>query len=168
MLRQGSLAWIGMGVTIRAARQDDASACAEVLCESRSQYLPFAPMAHTEQEAREWIANVLIPGGGLYVAEDKDHVVAILAISRGESGSSIDQLYLRPGHTGQGIGRQLLRIAHAGLTPPVRLYCFQANAGARRFYERHGYQAVGFTDGEGNEEQCPDVLYEWRGVGVAA
>jgi hypothetical protein len=42
----------------------------------------------------------------------------------------------------------------------VRLWCFQANSGARRFYERHGFVAVEFTDGHDNEEGCPDVLYE--------
>jgi hypothetical protein len=28
---------------------------------------------------------------------------------------------------------------------------------ARRFYERHGFQVVAFTDGERNEEKMPDV-----------
>jgi hypothetical protein len=35
-----------------------------------------------------------------------------------------------------------------------------ANAGARRFYERHGFSAIEFTDGSANEERCPDVLFE--------
>jgi hypothetical protein len=42
------------------------------------------------------------------------------------------------------------------------------DAAARRFYERHGYIAVAFSDGSGNEERCPDVLYEWVGAGAAA
>ena len=33
---------------------------------------------------------------------------------------------------------------------------------ASKFYERHGFQAVGYSDGARNEEQCPDILYEWR------
>ncbi|MGE3511045.1 MAG: histone acetyltransferase, partial [Vicinamibacterales bacterium] len=31
----------------------------------------------------------------------------------------------------------------------------------RVFYERHGFVAVAFGDGSGNEERCPDILYEW-------
>jgi hypothetical protein len=31
---------------------------------------------------------------------------------------------------------------------------------ARRFYERHVFKAVQFSDGQSNEEKCPDVLYE--------
>jgi ribosomal protein S18 acetylase RimI-like enzyme len=42
----------------------------------------------------------------------------------------------------------------------VRLYTFQANHHARTFYERHGFQAVAFSEGLDNEEKCPDVLYE--------
>ena len=33
------------------------------------------------------------------------------------------------------------------------------NTGARRFYERHGFVEAGRTDGRGNEEGVPDVLY---------
>ena len=47
------------------------------------------------------------------------------------------------------------------LPRPILLYTFQANAGARRFYERHGFRAIQFTDGRANEEHCPDVLYEF-------
>ena len=37
---------------------------------------------------------------------------------------------------------------------------FQKNEGARRFYERHGFTAVEWTDGD-NEEGAPDVRYRW-------
>jgi hypothetical protein len=43
----------------------------------------------------------------------------------------------------------------------LRLWTFQANAGARRFYERHGFGATEFTAGD-NEEGAPDIRYEWR------
>ena len=41
----------------------------------------------------------------------------------------------------------------------MRLYAFQQNEAARRFYERHGFVAIAFGDGSTNEERCPDVLY---------
>ena len=43
---------------------------------------------------------------------------------------------------------------------PVRLQTFQENTLARRLYEARGFRAVEFTDGQKNEEHCPDVLYE--------
>ena len=67
---------------------------------------------------------------------------------------------LAPNHVGNGIGTLLLAHALKTLPSPVRLHTFQANHGARRFYERHGFTAIAFTDGQGNEERCPDVLYE--------
>jgi ribosomal protein S18 acetylase RimI-like enzyme len=62
---------------------------------------------------------------------------------------------------GQGIGSQLVALAKRTLKPPMRLYCFQENARALRFYERHGFRAIRYGDGRGNEERCPDVLLEW-------
>jgi GNAT superfamily N-acetyltransferase len=89
-----------------------------------------------------------------------DEIVGMLAASREAGVGWIDQLYLAPHHVGNGIGTLLLAHALKTLPSPVRLYTFQANHGARRFYERHGFKAIAFTDGQGNEERCPDVLYE--------
>jgi hypothetical protein len=38
----------------------------------------------------------------------------------------------------------------------------QCNDAARLFYEKHGFKAIAFADGSANEEQCPDILYEWQ------
>jgi hypothetical protein len=40
---------------------------------------------------------------------------------------------------------------------------FESNAGVRRFYERLGFVEQRRTDGRGNEEGAPDVLYLWPG-----
>ena len=42
----------------------------------------------------------------------------------------------------------------------IRLRTFQENLGARRFYEQHGFKIIEFSDGSGNEEHYPDMLYE--------
>ncbi len=114
------------------------------------------------------MAEVLIPGGGVHVATIGVRVVAMFAASCAPGASWIEQLNVQPGCTGRGLGARLLEAAHAMLEPPIRLHTSQENAGARRFYERHGYVAVAFADGSGNEERCPDVLYEWRGGNAAA
>ncbi|WP_374437730.1 N-acetyltransferase family protein [Inhella sp.] len=153
-----------MTITLRPAGAPDAEAVAQVLIESRNALLPFAPMAHPAAEVRTWIATVLIPAGGVHLAICEGQTVGVLALSHQAGQAWIDQLYVRPGHTGQGIGAQLLQLAHRQLQPPIRLCTFQANTGARRFYERHGYRAIALTDGADNEERCPDVLYEWHGA----
>ena len=83
--------------------------------------------------------------------------------SRGATDCSwIDQLYLLPEWVERGIGTRLLELAQSALPSPIRLYTFQCNERARRFYEGRGFQAIAFGDGSGNEEKCPDILYEWR------
>jgi ribosomal protein S18 acetylase RimI-like enzyme len=73
----------------------------------------------------------------------------------------VEQLYLDPTRTGRGVGSRLLEEATADL-PVVKLHCFQANAGARRFYERHGFRPEAFGDGSNNEERLPDIRYVRR------
>ncbi len=73
-----------------------------------------------------------------------------------------------PALVGRGIGALLLSHALRALARPIRLYTFQANLGARRFYERHGFIAIEFTQGQANEERCPDVLCELKARGTKA
>jgi GNAT superfamily N-acetyltransferase len=145
-------------LTLRAARPADAEATAALMIDSRRAHLPYAPLAHDEADVRRWVSEQLLPAGGVTLAEDGAGLAGLLAVSQAEGVAWIEQLYLRPGATGQGIGRQLLQHALATLPRPVQLYTFQSNTGARRFYERHGFVAVAFGDGSDNEERCPDVL----------
>ena len=145
---------------LRPARAADATAVAEVLVLSRRELMPFAPAAHGDEPTRAWVGATLIPSGGVTVAEFEGRVVGVLAVSMRPQASWIDQLYVHPAHVGAGIGSALLAQALAALPRPLRLYSFQANLAARAFYERHGFVATAFSDGQGNEERCPDVLYE--------
>jgi GNAT superfamily N-acetyltransferase len=145
---------------LRPASSSDAHAVAELLLGSRRTFLPYAPIAHPDADVHRWVGEQLIPGGAVTVWEQNSRIVGVLATSQGETASWVDQLYVLPGFEGRGIGAVLLQHAHERLTYPIRLYTFQQNVRARSFYERHGYNAVAFSDGQNNEERCPDVLYE--------
>jgi ribosomal protein S18 acetylase RimI-like enzyme len=145
---------------LRAAILEDKEAVARVLLESRRVFLPYAPTPHAPAQVRDWVQQQLIPSGRVTVAVNDDQIVAVLAISEDDGASWIDQLYVLPGYENQGFGSRLLRIAHESLKRPIRLFTFQQNTGAKRFYERHGYKVVALSDGQSNEEKCPDVLYE--------
>ena len=149
--------------TFRQASLADAPAVSEVYLASRKAFLPYARLAHSDDEVRAYIANVLIPGADVIVAELDRQIVGLIALTREGNTGWIAQLYLHPATVGQGIGTSLLGIAKDRLGPPIRLYTFQANTGAKRFYERHGFRAIAFGDGSENEENCPDILYEWGG-----
>lgn len=144
---------------LRAAADADALAVAQVLIESRRVLMPFAPSAHTDDDVRDWVRRVLIPGGGVTLAQQGERVVGVLAVSTVAGVGWIDQLYVLPTEVARGIGRCLLAHALASLPRPLQLYTFQANHHARAFYERQDFVAVAFGDGSGNEEHCPDVLY---------
>ncbi len=93
------------------------------------------------------------------VAEVDGEIVGFAA----RDGAWLMHLYVQPGWTGRGIGSRLLKavLAEAAMvTPVLRLSTFARNAGARRFYERHGFTAVMFGDGSANVEREPDVRYE--------
>ena len=146
----------------RIATRNDAESVATVYLRSRRELVAFAPLVHSEEAVRAWIRDALIAAGRTTVAVVDGQVVGFLSVSKDAQGSWIDQLYLLPEWTGRGLGSELLGLAREELPSPIRLYTFQANQAARRFYERHGFEAAAFGDGSGNEERCPDILYEWR------
>lgn len=140
-------------IRLRVAVPADAQAIASVLRASLSSH-GWMPTLHTPQEDLAFVRDVVLPHQAVTVAEAGGAVVGFIAVN----GNWIDQLYLAPGWTGQGIGSRLLESATPGMGE-IKLYCFQANAGARRFYERHGFRVSAFSSGSGNEERLPDVLY---------
>jgi len=146
----------------RVATLADADSVADVYLCSRKELVACAPLAHSDQAVREWIRQHLIPAGRTTVAVVDDLVVGLWAVSNGADCSWVDQLYLLPAWVGRGIGTGLLDLARSELLPPVRLFTFQCNQPARYFYERRGFKAIAFGDGSGNEEKCPDILYEWQ------
>jgi GNAT superfamily N-acetyltransferase len=149
-------------VTFRPATLADSDEIADVLITSRRAFLPYAPSAHTDDEVHEYVRGYLIPRTQVTVPVSDGRIVGLMALKRESGMGWVEQLYLHPEVVGQGIGSQLIEQAKATLGPPIRLWTFQQNAGARNFYKRRGFRAVTFTDGAENEERCPDVLFEWR------
>ena len=117
---------------------------------------------HSDAAIYQWVYEALIPTNQLIIAEKDGIVVGMMALSKKENVGWIDQLYLSPEVVGQGIGTELVKMAKSILGPPICLHTFQESTEAKRFYEKNGFQIVGLTDGSKNEENCPDVLYEWR------
>ncbi len=146
---------------VRAATVGDADSVADVYLRSRKELVACAPLVHSDEDVRDWVRGRLIPAGRTTVAVADGRVIGLLAVSRGTDCSWIDQLYLLPEWVERGIGTRLLELAQSALPSPIRLYTFQCNERARCFYERRGFQAIAFGDGSGNEEKCPDILYEW-------
>lgn len=148
-----------MVAILRSASVQDAVDVVRVLRASRLRFLPFAAPAHSERQHVEWARNILIPAGGVTVATIGDRIVGVLAVRCADGAHWIDQLYVEPEYCGRGVGSLLMEVV-LSLGRPIRLYTFQQNGEARRFYERFGFVPVGWSGGTENEENCPDVLYE--------
>jgi ribosomal protein S18 acetylase RimI-like enzyme len=148
-------------VVLRPARPGDAAAIAGVWLRSFDAALPTVRRAHSDDEVRGWIREILLPGHEVWVAEADGAVVGMLALSQGW----VDQLYLDPNWRGRGIGERLVELARQRQPSGLQLWTFQVNEAAQRFYERQGFVAVEWTEGAANEEGEPDVRYVWRGGG---
>jgi ribosomal protein S18 acetylase RimI-like enzyme len=120
--------------------------------------LSFLPRLHTDDEHRAFIAGVVLPRQDVVVAEDDGSVAGFIAMAH---AGVVEHLYVHPDRQGRGIGSALLDEAKRRMPGGFRLWVFQQNDKARRFYERHGLVVVELTDGSGNEEKTPDALYEW-------
>ncbi len=128
----------------------------DVFIAARSQ-MTYLPHVHTDEETREFFARVVVGQQETWVAEADGAVAGFGALT----DELLEHLYVHPDQQGRGIGTLLLEHAKRRRREGIKLWLFQQNDGARRFYERHGFRVLELTDGSGNMERVPDALYEW-------
>jgi ribosomal protein S18 acetylase RimI-like enzyme len=137
---------------IRPGSPEDALDIATLFIEVRAT-MKYLPVLHTPEETREYFAGQLLDQESLLAVEGGTLVgFAIFG------GGWLHHLYVR--ERGSGIGSKLIEAVRRESPTGVQLWTFQANQGARRFYERHGFAVAEETNGAGNEERLPDVRYK--------
>ena len=141
---------------LRPLNRHEMAEAAQVFRTAFDERLPWLAGLHTPEEDRGYFEGPVFDECTVWGAFDGGQMVGMVAFRSGW----IDQLYVLPGHQGEGVGTSLLEVAKANETE-LSVWTFQRNEGARRFYERHGFVAVEETDGSGNEEREPDVGYRW-------
>lgn len=147
-------------VLLRPATVADAPAMADLHVDCREANVGSMPaMVHTRETTHRWMTGRLEGASTGWVAERDGALVGYLVLT----GDWLDDLFLAPGETGHGLGAALLDVAKAERPGGFLLWVFESNAGARRFYERHGLVTLETTDGSGNEERAPDVRMAWPG-----
>lgn len=142
------------GVVIRPGSAVDANAIGRIFVRARDgmSYLP-----RITDEDRPKLGGWITARHEVWVIEDRGRLIGFAGVSQGW----LDHLYLDPDFQSRGFGSILLQHIK-GLQPRgVRLWVFQKNLDARRFYERHEFRLERLTDGSSNMEREPDALYAW-------
>lgn len=138
---------------VRPARSDEWAACADILydwIDARG----WMPLLHSRAEIHAFYRDRVFAQRDVFAVGEP--LAGFMAVDG--PANTVTALYTAT--PGQGIGKALLDHAKAGRAF-VELWTFQANAGARAFYEREGFVPVRTTEGD-NEEGLPDVLLRWE------
>lgn len=143
--------------------EQHAQAAAQVHRRSFDAQLPWLSDLHTPEEDTGYFRDHVFRDCTVWGIFAGDVLAGMIAFRPGW----VDQLYVLPEYQGKGIGHSLLELAQAN-SDELQLWTFQKNDAARRFYKKHGFAAVEFTDGAGNEEREPDMRYHWRRSGAQA
>jgi GNAT superfamily N-acetyltransferase len=146
---------------IRRALPADAGPLAALWLRSRAASVPsIPPTVHADEDVHRWFTEEIVPSGDVWMVDRQGGVIALLVLDH----EWIDQLYVDPESTGRGFGGALLGHAKSLRPDGLKLWTFQSNREARRFYEAHGFVAIASTLGD-NEEGAPDICYEWPPAG---
>lgn len=145
------------GVLLRDATAADADAIVTLIRSSKAAAMPWLAVPHSVEEDLPWVVEVLLQEATVIVVDVEGAIVGVMAVE----GAWLSQLYVAAEQQGVGTGGLLLDRAKDLSPGGLRLWAFQRNTRARRFYEGAGFVATRFTSGTGNEEHEPDVLYSW-------
>jgi len=148
-------------LSVRTATPGDADALAGLYLRAREAAVPaIPPLVHPPADVHRWMRSRTDGRDSeVWLAEDGDEVVGLLLLEE----SWVHSLYVAPGRTGEGIGGVLVELAKSLRPGGLGLWVFVSNAGARRFYEQHGFVELRRTDGADNEEGEPDIEMAWAG-----
>lgn len=146
-------------IVITPARSLDAGAVGNILSVSNDA-MPWLPRVHSAAEEIMY-AGDMIDAGWVRVAKMNGRVVGFIA----RHETRVHALYVLPEAQDKGVGTALLQDAKDA-SEELRLWSYQANSPATRFYGLRGFKEIERTDGAENEAGLPDIQFEWtRGRG---
>lgn len=141
-------------VIITPARPLDAGAIGHILSVS-NEAMPWLPRLHSAAEEIMY-AGDMIEAEWVKVAKREGKVIAFIA----RHNEQVHALYVLPDAQDQGVGTALLQDAKE-TCETLRLWSYQANGSAARFYGLRGFIEIERTDGNENDAGLPDILFEW-------
>jgi putative acetyltransferase len=139
---------------LRRSTAEDGAEVSRVFVAVRDEmtYLP-----RISDEHRPLLGGWFIERDEVWVSEEEGRVDGFFALK----GRELSHINVAPDAQNRGLGAEMLAEAKRLRPEGLELWVFQKNEGARRFYERHGFELVKLTDGADNMEREPDAFYEW-------
>ena len=113
---------------------------------------------NTVKAHKQFLLKTQSKRADLTIALAEDHIIGFMA----QAAESIEQLYLHVDHQGSGLGSTFIEFAKVASPQRLHLYTFQRNLKARGFYQKHGFNEIGY--GYQNMEGLADVELEWRAI----
>jgi GNAT superfamily N-acetyltransferase len=109
------------------------------------------------EDQLQYLEEQLVPNNRVRIvlADNTSTLVGVLV----SSPRTISQLYVHVDHQNRGIGSLLLSLAKQDSDGSLRLFTFDCNLRAQRFYEKHGFKIIG--RGFEDQWQLHDIEYEW-------
>jgi GNAT superfamily N-acetyltransferase len=148
-----------MYVRVRPMRAPELADTVRLWCRSKAEAYSWMAIekTYTFEDNRRYFRDEVVARHAVWLAEVDGEAVGLMAL---DDSGLIDQLFVDPEWQRRRIGSVLLEHAR-GLCPAgLRLFTFQENQRARRFYEKHGFAAVRFGRSPPPEDE-PDVEYVW-------
>ena len=120
-------------------------------------------------EATSWLPTVDSAGEradyGLWLLEHtqvtilryNSQFVGFLALE----GNIVQSLYIKAAFQRLGFGQAAINYAQEQCSE-LKLWVFQANTDAQKFYQKLGFEALETTNGQDNDYGLPDIFYLWE------
>lgn len=144
-----------MGIIL--ATPQDADRVVDIFNSAWAQ-MEYLPVIHSPQETHEYFTK-LVRDGKVLVYKINSEIVGFMELDDGW----LHHLYIDPEYQNKGFGTRMLGYAKDVSPTGIKLWVFENNKNAIRFYEREGFILVKKRniDETTNEENLPDRLYEW-------
>jgi len=142
---------------IRDADKADMPACSAIL-NGWIDETGWMPRVHDHEDVERYYSDVVYRERQVKVADVDGKVCAFMALS---DGAYVTALYVRPDYRRERLGKSLIDHAKALFPDQLNLWTFDQNKDAQRFYRRENFLELKRTGGD-NEENLPDILFQWR------
>lgn len=145
-------------ITIEKAKSEESSEILDIFVKARKE-MTYLPQIHTHDETRNFIED-LVKSGNVFVAKENRKITGFMEVEN----EWLHHLYIAPSYQSKGYGKLMLDKAKELSPNALKLWVFEDNKNAIKFYEREGFklQKKRSQKETTNEENLPDRLYSWK------